>query len=66
MSQNITLDELRKFVEGDAVAIRGRSVLEPAGGPGDKVFPPSHSVGDKEKGAGAKYAFEKRRRGGND
>jgi CRISPR-associated protein Csb1 len=30
------------------------------------VFPPSHSVGDDEKGAGAKYAFEKRRRGGNE
>jgi hypothetical protein len=24
-------------------------VLEPAGGPGDKVFPPSHSVGDNER-----------------
>ena len=39
---------------------------EPAGGPGDKVFPPSHSVGRNEKGAGAKYAFETRRRDEND
>jgi CRISPR-associated protein Csb1 len=66
MSQNITLKEFTQFVEGDAVAIRGRAVLEPAGGPGDKVFPPSHSVGDNEKRAGAKYAFEKRRSGGKE
>lgn len=66
MSQKFTLDELNKLVEGDAVAIRGRAVLEPAGGPGDKVFPPSHSVADSEKRPGAKYAFETRRRNGND
>jgi len=66
MSQNITLEQLRKLVEEDAVAIRGRAVLEPAGGPGDKVFPPSHSVGDREARDGAKYAFEMRRRNGND
>ena len=65
MSQNLTLSDLSKLVEGGAVAIRGRAVLEPAGGPGDKVFPPSHSVGDKE-GRGAKYAFETRRRGEKD
>jgi len=64
MSQNVTLDQLRQLVEGEAVAIRGRAVLEPAGGPGDKVFPPSHSVGDNERRRGAKYAFEERRRGG--
>ena len=40
-------------------------MLEPAGGLGDKVFPPSHSVGDNEKHADAKYAFETRR-GGKD
>jgi CRISPR-associated protein Csb1 len=66
MGENLTLDELRNLVEKDAVAIRGRAILEPAGGPGDKVFPPSHSVGQNEKRAGAKYAFETRRRGGND
>jgi CRISPR-associated protein Csb1 len=64
MSQNVTLDQLRQLVEGEAVAIRGRAVLESAGGPGDKVFPPSHSVGDNERRPGAKYAFEERRRGG--
>ncbi len=49
MSKNVTLDQLRQLIEGEAVAIRGRAVLEPAGGPGDKVFPPSHSVGDNER-----------------
>lgn len=66
MMQNITLEQLKKWVEKDAVAIRGRAVLEPAGGPGDKVFPPSHSVAENEKRAGAKYAFETRRRAGSD
>jgi CRISPR-associated protein Csb1 len=66
MSQNITLQELKNMVEKDAVAIRGRAVLEPAGGPGDKVFPPSHSVAENEKRAGAKYAFETRRRNGSE
>lgn len=66
MSQRITVEDLRGLVEGGAVAIRGRALLEPAGGPGDKVFPPSHSVGENDKRAGAKYAFETRRRDGND
>ena len=61
MSQNVTLEALRKLVDG-AVAIRGRALLEPAGGPGDKVFPPSHSVGRNDNKPGAKYAFETRRR----
>lgn len=59
----ITLDLLRNYVEGDAVAIRGTATLEPAGGPSDKVFPPTHSVGDR---ATTRYAFEKRRIDGRD
>ncbi|MGH7719122.1 MAG: type I-G CRISPR-associated RAMP protein Csb1/Cas7g [Gemmatimonadaceae bacterium] len=66
MNQNVTLELLTKLVEGDAVAIRGRAVLEPAGGPGDKVFPPSHSVDKNAKEPGAKYAFETRRRDKSD
>lgn len=64
MTPHLTIEVLKKLVDGDAVAIRGRAVLEPAGGPGDKVFPPSHSVDKNEKGVGAKYAFEMRRRDG--
>ncbi len=54
----LTLDVLKAFVDGSAVAIRGRAILDPAGGVGDKVFPPSHSVSDR---ATTKYAFERRR-----
>lgn len=63
---SLDINELEKLVAGDAVAIRGASTLEPAGGPGDKVFPPTHAVDDKNKKPGAKYAFETRRIDGQD
>jgi CRISPR-associated protein Csb1 len=56
----LNLAALQKAVSGEAVAIRGKALLEPAGGPGDKVFPPSHSVDDRNKDRGAKYAREDR------
>lgn len=57
----MTLQNLRDAVSGNTVAIRGKALLQPAGGPGDKVFPPSHSVGERSKDRGAKYAREDRR-----
>lgn len=63
---SLTLDTLRNFMQGDTVAIRGIATLEPAGGPGDKVFPPTHSIDEKNHRPGAKYAFEKRRIAGNE
>ena len=61
-------DQLKELVAGRAVAIRGTATLEPAGGPGDKIFPPTHALDDKNKKPepGAKYAFETRRIGGQD
>lgn len=59
-------DQLKNLVAGDTVAIRGTARLEPAGGPGDKIFPPTHAVDDKIKKPGAKYAFETRRIDGHD
>ena len=53
----LTLDQLRAAVAGDAVAIRARTRLEPAGGPGDKVFPPTYV---KEGRSETKYAMEER------
>lgn len=44
---------LRQAVSGRAVAIRCRTILQPAAGPGTKVFPPTH--------AGGVYATEQRR-----
>lgn len=66
MSQHVTLEALKKLVEGDAVAIRGRAKLEPVGRPEDKVFPPSHAVDKNANEPGAKYAFESRRRNNGD
>lgn len=66
MPRQLDLETLRKLVDGGGVAIRGSATLEPAGGPGDKIFPPTHAVDDKNKKPGAKYAFETRRIGGQD
>jgi CRISPR-associated protein Csb1 len=49
----LTLDLLRQAVAGSAAAFRCRRRLQPAGGEGDKVFPPTF--------AGAVYAVEQRR-----
>ncbi len=64
---SLNLSSLASLVAGDVVAIRGTSTLQPAGGPGDKIFPPTHSVDDNnKKRAGAKYALETRRLDGAD
>jgi len=49
----LTLEKLKDAVVGRASAFRCRTTLQPAGGEGDKVFPPTY--------AGAVYAIEKRR-----
>ncbi len=54
---SLTYEELRAGVAGDAVGIRCRVVLEPLGGPGDKVFPPTYGVPDN---AETRYATEER------
>lgn len=65
--QNITLEVLKHLVEKNTVAIRGTAILEPAGGSGDKIFPPTHNEASENKGkTGAKYAFETRRIDGHD
>ena len=53
MAEQLTLERLREAVAGPAAAFRCRRRLQPAGGPGDKVFPPTF--------AGAVYAVEERR-----
>lgn len=59
----LTFDVLRDSVAGGAVALRSRLTLQPAGGDGDKVFPPSYSVAETAK---HKYAVEERRVGDSD
>ncbi|NQT13489.1 MAG: type I-U CRISPR-associated protein Cas7 [Planctomycetes bacterium] len=58
MPDKLTLKVLQEAVAGRAAAFRCKSTLSPAGGPGDKVFPPTY--------AGAVYATEKRRLPGHD
>lgn len=59
----LTVDQLTRAVSGDAVAIRAVTRLLPAGGPGDKVFPPTYI---KEKQSATKYAMETRKVDGQD
>ncbi len=54
--RNLTIESLEKAVAGDTVAIRCLTTLDPAGGPGSKVFPPTYSTNDRE----LKYAVEER------
>ncbi|MFO0749473.1 MAG: type I-U CRISPR-associated RAMP protein Csb1/Cas7u [Myxococcota bacterium] len=56
----ISYEALRQAID-NAAAIRAVTRLEPAGGAGDKVFPPTYL---KERGAMTKYAFEDRMIGG--
>lgn len=50
-------DELAMLVESSGAAIRVRQQLQPAGGRGDKIFPPTYATGDRT----LKYAVEVRR-----
>lgn len=54
----LTFEHVHKAVAGQAAAFRCRRRLQPAGGAGDKVFPPTF--------AGAVYAIEQRRIPGRD
>ena len=59
----LTFERLRDAVAGGAVALRSRLTLLPAGGDGDKVFPPSYAVDGR---ADHKYAVEERQVGDSD
>lgn len=58
LTKSLTLRDVQGAVEGAAAAFRSRRRLQPAGGPGDKVFPPTF--------AGAVYAIERRRVSGRE
>ena len=51
--ESLTLQRLQVILSGPASAIRIRTRLQPSGGPGDKVFPPTYT--------GGIYATEDRR-----
>ncbi len=52
-SNPMTLETITTALKGNGVAFRRRTRLQPAGGPGDKIFPPTYE--------GGKYAMEMRR-----
>lgn len=54
--EKLTFEVLREAVSGHAAAFRCVTEYQPAGGPGDKVFPPTYE--------GGKYALEDRYIGG--
>ncbi len=55
--KKLSYEELKELVTQQGVAIRVRQRLQPAGGVGDKVFPPTYATGDKA----LRYATETRR-----
>ena len=57
---NLTYELLYEAVAGGAVALRSKTTLQPAGGPGDKIFPPTYAVDSR---AEHRYAVEKRQTG---
>lgn len=58
----LSIDELTSLVRDKGAAIRVRQQLQPAGGKGDKTFPPTYATGDRT----LKYAIEERRIDGAD
>ena len=59
----LTYPALLDAVSGGAVALRSRLTLQPAGGAGDKVFPPTYAVDGRGE---HKYAVEERQVGDGD
>ena len=53
----LNLDQIREALAGKAAAFRSVTEYQPAGGPGDKVFPPTYLGGSGEGGI---YATEQR------
>jgi len=56
----LTIERLTEAVRGAAVALRSKVTLQPADGPGGKVFPPTYAVAAT---APNKYAVEERQVG---
>lgn len=57
----LTFDTIQQAVRGDGAAFRLRTRLQPAGGPGDKVFPPTYAEGQDGKNKhDTRYATETR------
>lgn len=60
---SLNYETLLAAASGGAAAFRARTRMQPAGGAGDKLFPPTYATGDS---AATKYALETRRVDGQD
>lgn len=56
----LSLDLLQLALRGEGSAFRFRARLQPAGGPGDKVFPPTYAEGQDGRKHETRYATEMR------
>ncbi len=56
----LDLETLENAITTDGAAIRLRSRLQPAGGPGDKIFPATYAEGKDGRKHETKYATEMR------
>jgi CRISPR-associated protein Csb1 len=63
MPMVVTLEKLRTSV-ANAAAIRRVRKLQPTGGPGDKIFPPTYPGDRGGRNAPPRHVFERRRIGG--
>lgn len=63
--KELTFERVKELVAGQGVALRVRQRLQPAGGPGTKVFPPTYAVEITRDNLN-KYAMETRRIDGVD
>jgi CRISPR-associated protein Csb1 len=58
---SLAYEELRDGVAGGYVGVRSRTILQPLGGPGDKVFPPTYAPAANATGnSRTRYATEDR------
>lgn len=65
MAKQERLERLAKAVQNDA-AIRRVRRLQPVGGPGDKILPPTYPAPKDSKPEGPRHVFERRRIDGRD
>ncbi|MDP2953352.1 MAG: type I-U CRISPR-associated RAMP protein Csb1/Cas7u, partial [Chloroflexota bacterium] len=56
MPNSLTLEQIKEALAGSAAAFRCVTAYQPAGGPGDKVFPPTYTEGNRQ----GVYATESR------
>lgn len=54
----LSLGLIEQAMSHDGAAFRLRARLQPAGGPGDKVFPPTYAIGQDGKKHATRYATE--------